>query len=82
MINYLQTVRVWKWQGENENYICQHIFKDRNDEVRTVSVHPTKKYLMTASLDNTYRFNDLSAGLCLTQVFYQLTLDEHTLAHI
>ncbi|CAL9146387.1 unnamed protein product [Musa hybrid cultivar] len=62
-----KTVRVW--QGtENGNYDCQHVMRDHTAEVQAVTVHATQKYFVTASMDNTWCFYDLSTGSCLTQV--------------
>ncbi|CBI23714.3 pre-mRNA-processing factor 19 isoform X2 [Vitis vinifera] len=62
-----KTVRVWQG-SDNENYNCRHILKDHTAEVQAVTVHATNNYFVTASLDNTWCFYDLSSGLCLTQV--------------
>ncbi|GAB4850848.1 hypothetical protein Ancab_030149 [Ancistrocladus abbreviatus] len=57
------------WQGsENGNYVCRHILKDHSAEVQAVTVHATKQYFVTASLNNSWCFYDPSHGLCLTQV--------------
>ncbi|PKA55056.1 U-box domain-containing protein 72 [Apostasia shenzhenica] len=62
-----KTVRVW--QGTNDgNYNCSHILKDHAADVQAVTVHATNKYIVTASLDNTWCFYDLSSGTCLTQL--------------
>ncbi|XP_010276202.1 PREDICTED: pre-mRNA-processing factor 19-like [Nelumbo nucifera] len=62
-----KTVRVWQG-SENGNYNCRHILKDHTAEVQAVTIHATHNYFVTASLDNTWCFYDLSSGLCLTQV--------------
>lgn len=62
-----KTVRVWQG-SENDNYNCRHVLKDHSAEVRAVTIHATNNYLVTASLDSTWCFYDLSSGLCLTQV--------------
>ncbi|KAK9287764.1 hypothetical protein L1049_016204 [Liquidambar formosana] len=62
-----KTVRVWQG-SENGDYDCRHILKDHTAEVQAVTVHATNNYFVTASLDNTWCFYDLSSGLCLTQV--------------
>ncbi|OVA02743.1 Histidine triad (HIT) protein [Macleaya cordata] len=36
-------------------------------QVQAVTIHATHNYFVTASLDNTWCFYDLSSGLCLTQ---------------
>ncbi|KAF4364824.1 hypothetical protein G4B88_003794 [Cannabis sativa] len=62
-----KTVRIW--QGSDDgNYNCNHVLKDHNAEVQAVTVHATNNYFVTASLDNTWCFYELSSGLCLTQV--------------
>ncbi|CAM8927083.1 unnamed protein product [Rhodiola kirilowii] len=62
-----KTVRVW--QGSDDGgYNCRHILKDHSAEVAAVTVHATNNYAVTASLDNTWCFYDLSSGICLTQV--------------
>jgi pre-mRNA-processing factor 19 len=62
-----KTVRVWQG-SEDGNFNCRHILKDHTAEVEAVTVHATNNYFVTASLDNTWCFYDLSTGLCLTQV--------------
>ncbi|KDP33313.1 hypothetical protein JCGZ_12862 [Jatropha curcas] len=62
-----KTVRVWQG-SEDGNYECRHILKDHTAEVQAVTVHATNRYFVTASLDNTWCFYDLSSGLCLKQV--------------
>ncbi|GAB2245504.1 hypothetical protein Droror1_Dr00000997 [Drosera rotundifolia] len=62
-----KTVRLWQG-SENGNYDCRHVLKDHTAEVQAVSVHATNKYFVTASLDSTWCFYDLSTGLCLSQV--------------
>ncbi|KAL8161947.1 hypothetical protein V2J09_013436 [Rumex salicifolius] len=61
------TVRLWQG-SEDGNYECKHILKDHQKEVQAVTVHATNKYFVTASLDKTWCFYDLSSGLCLAQV--------------
>ncbi|KAF9677765.1 hypothetical protein SADUNF_Sadunf08G0141500 [Salix dunnii] len=62
-----KTVRVWQG-SEDGNYDCRHILKDHTAEVQAVTVHATNNYFVTASLDNTWCFYDLSSGLCMAQV--------------
>ncbi|WOL09945.1 pre-mRNA-processing factor 19 [Canna indica] len=62
-----KTVRIW--QGtEDGNYDCRHVLKDHTAEVQAVTVHATHKYFVTASMDDTWCFYDLSSGSCLAQV--------------
>ncbi|XP_057742767.1 pre-mRNA-processing factor 19-like [Arachis stenosperma] len=62
-----KTVRVWQG-SEDGNYNCKHILRDHTAEVQAVTVHATNNYFVTASLDGTWCFYDLSSGTCLTQV--------------
>ncbi|XP_059653023.1 pre-mRNA-processing factor 19-like [Cornus florida] len=62
-----KTVRVWQG-SENGNYDCRHILKDHTAEVQAVTIHATNNYFVTASLDSTWCFYDISSGLCITQV--------------
>ncbi|XP_020094280.1 pre-mRNA-processing factor 19-like [Ananas comosus] len=62
-----KTVRVWQG-SEDGNYSCCHILKDHTAEVHAVTVHATNKYFVSASMDNTWCFYDLTTGSCLTQV--------------
>ncbi|KAK9080061.1 hypothetical protein SSX86_001736 [Deinandra increscens subsp. villosa] len=61
------TVRVWQG-SENGSYDCKHVLRDHTAEVQAVTVHATNNYFVTASLDNSWCFYDLSSCLCLTQV--------------
>ncbi|CAK7327314.1 unnamed protein product [Dovyalis caffra] len=74
-----ETVRVWQG-SEDGNYDCRHILKDHTAEVQAVTVHATNNYFVTASLDNTWCFYDLSSGLCMTQVADTSTTDGYTSA--
>ncbi|XP_007035246.2 PREDICTED: pre-mRNA-processing factor 19 homolog 1 isoform X1 [Theobroma cacao] len=62
-----KTVRIWQG-SEDGKYDCRHILKDHTAEVQAVTVHATNNYFVTASLDTTWCFYDLSSGICLTQV--------------
>ncbi|KAJ6817044.1 pre-mRNA-processing factor 19 [Iris pallida] len=62
-----KTVRVWQG-NEDGGYDCRHVLKDHTAEVQAVTVHATNKYFVTASMDNTWCFYDLTTGSCLTQV--------------
>lgn len=62
-----KTVRVWQ-ESDDGNYNCRHILKDHTAEVQAITVHATNNYFVTASLDGTWCFYELSSGLCLTQV--------------
>ncbi|RZS11486.1 hypothetical protein BHM03_00042817 [Ensete ventricosum] len=45
-------------------------------QVQAVTVHATQKYFVTASMDNTWCFYDLSTGSCLAQVivYFQILI--------
>ncbi|KAH0930242.1 hypothetical protein HID58_015969 [Brassica napus] len=62
-----KTVRIWRDSGDR-NYACGHTLNDHSAEVRAVTVHATNKYFVSASLDSTWCFYDLSSGLCLAKV--------------
>jgi len=62
-----KTVRIWQ-ANEDGAYNCRHVLKDHTAEVHAVTVHATNNYFVTASMDKTWCFYDLSSGLCLTQV--------------
>ncbi|KAK4749165.1 hypothetical protein SAY87_026614 [Trapa incisa] len=62
-----KTVRIWE-VSEEGNYTCRQTLKDHLAEVQAVTVHATNNYFVTASLDRTWCFYELSSGLCLTQV--------------
>lgn len=62
-----KTVRLW--QGSDDgHYNCKQILKDHSAEVEAVTVHATNNYFVTASLDGSWCFYELSSGTCLTQV--------------
>ncbi|KAG6514325.1 hypothetical protein ZIOFF_024678 [Zingiber officinale] len=62
-----KTVRIWQ-VTDDENYDCRHVLRDHTAEVQAVTLHATNKYFVTASMDNTWCFYDLSTGSCLTQI--------------
>ncbi|XP_041001982.1 pre-mRNA-processing factor 19-like [Juglans microcarpa x Juglans regia] len=62
-----KTVRLWQ-ESDDGNHNCRHILKDHTAEVQAITVHATNNYFVTASLDSTWCFYELSSGLCLTQV--------------
>ncbi|KAL0752786.1 hypothetical protein Bca101_090453 [Brassica carinata] len=62
-----KTVRIWG-SSEDGNYACILTLKDHSAEVRAVTVHATNKYFVSASLDSTWCFYDMSSGLRLAQV--------------
>ncbi|XP_074354356.1 pre-mRNA-processing factor 19-like isoform X2 [Apium graveolens] len=54
------TVHVWK-RSEKGSYKCKDIVDHHTAEVRAVTVHPSQKYFVTASLD------------CFCNKWYQLS---------
>ncbi|KAK4258410.1 hypothetical protein QN277_007865 [Acacia crassicarpa] len=62
-----KTVRLWQ-SSDDGNYICRHVLKDHTAEVQAVTVHATNSYFVTASLDNSWCFYEVSSGTCLNQV--------------
>lgn len=61
------TVRVWK-KSEKGSYKCKKILGHHTAEVRAVTIHPSQKYFVTASLDRTWKFYDLSSESLIAQV--------------
>jgi pre-mRNA-processing factor 19 len=74
-----KTVRLWQ-EAENGTYDCRKVLKDHTAEVQAVTVHPTNKYFVTASLDSTWCFYDLTSGICLTQVEDETVTEGYTCA--
>ncbi|XP_004497808.2 pre-mRNA-processing factor 19 homolog 2, partial [Cicer arietinum] len=62
-----KTVRLWQTSNDG-SYECRQILRDHTAEVQAVTVHATNNYYVTASLDGTWCFYELSSGTCLTQV--------------
>ncbi|KAG5396501.1 hypothetical protein IGI04_018315 [Brassica rapa subsp. trilocularis] len=73
-----KTVRVWRDSGDGQ-YACGHTLNDHSEEVRAVTVHATNKYFVSASLDSTWCFYDLSSGLCLAKGYSGATRRGRTL---
>ncbi|CAN6843743.1 unnamed protein product [Brassica oleracea var. botrytis] len=63
----VKTVHIWG-SSEDWKYACRHILKDHSADVRAVTVHATNKYFVSASLDSSSCFYDMSSGLCFAQV--------------
>lgn len=61
------TVRVWQ-RSDDGNYNFKHMFHDHIEEVRAVTIHPTGKYFISASLDRTWIFYGLSSDLRMIRV--------------
>ncbi|XP_076959781.1 pre-mRNA-processing factor 19-like isoform X1 [Bidens hawaiensis] len=74
-----KTVRIWQG-SENGIYDCKHVLRDHTAEVQAVTVHATNNYFVTASLDNSWCFYELSSGLCLAQVEDSSSSDGYTSA--
>eukprot|EP00252_Welwitschia_mirabilis_P014162 TRINITY_DN31204_c0_g1_i1.p1 TRINITY_DN31204_c0_g1~~TRINITY_DN31204_c0_g1_i1.p1 ORF type:complete len:523 (-),score=113.97 TRINITY_DN31204_c0_g1_i1:369-1937(-) len=62
-----KTVRIWQ-ANEDNAYLCRHVLKDHTAEVHSVTVHATNNYFVSASVDKTWCFYDISSGTCLRQV--------------
>ncbi|XP_027366094.1 pre-mRNA-processing factor 19-like [Abrus precatorius] len=61
-----KTVRLWQASDEG-TYNCRDILRDHTAEVQAITVHATNDYFVTASLDSTWCFYELSSGTCLTR---------------
>ncbi|KAK1391531.1 Pre-mRNA-processing factor 19 [Heracleum sosnowskyi] len=62
-----KTVRVWR-RSEKGSYTCRRILHDHTAEVRAVTIHPSQKYFVTASLDCSWQFYDFSSESCVERV--------------
>ncbi|KAK1391528.1 Pre-mRNA-processing factor 19 [Heracleum sosnowskyi] len=62
-----KTVRVWQ-RSEKGIYKCKDTLAHHTAEVRAVTIHPSQKYLVTASLDCSWKFYDLSSESRVAQV--------------
>ncbi|RUS13758.1 WD40-repeat-containing domain protein [Endogone sp. FLAS-F59071] len=60
-----KTVRVWA-PGE-KGHALAHTIQCHNGEVTDVTVHPSKEYFVSAGLDSTWAFHDLSTGKMYVQ---------------
>ncbi|KAK9804685.1 hypothetical protein WJX72_000013 [[Myrmecia] bisecta] len=61
-----KTARIWRAEGDG--YKAAAVLSDHSAEVTAVTLHPTKDYFVTASLDKTWCFYDMQSALCLTQI--------------
>jgi len=61
-----KTVKVWNKSGDD--YQSTYTFKNHQDEVTDISVHPLGSYLMSVSLDKSWNFYDVNAGQLLLSV--------------
>lgn len=64
--------------------ILLYLTSQKKFQVQAVTVHATNNYFVTASLDGTWCFYDLSSGLCLTQVIilHSLCVCMHAGCHV
>mmetsp|Transcript_2602 Transcript_2602/g.4424 ORF Transcript_2602/g.4424 Transcript_2602/m.4424 type:complete len:504 (+) Transcript_2602:171-1682(+) len=62
-----KTARIWRQDAEG-GYACAAVLRDHQAEVVGVTVHPSKKYAVTASADASWCFYDLATATCLKQV--------------
>jgi len=66
-----KTVRLWKAEDseeESSQYSCAALFDDAGGEAVSVSVHPTNKFLISASTEGVWSFYDLTRSECLARV--------------
>ena len=60
LLHFIHVIHIlFAWHSSDDNFFFQ---------VRAVTVHATNKYFVSASLDSTWCFYDLSSGLCLAKV--------------
>ncbi|KAF2073525.1 hypothetical protein CYY_005174 [Polysphondylium violaceum] len=62
-----KSVRVWA-KGDSEDYKSTFTFKNHQDEVTDISVHPLGSYLLSASLDKSWNMYDVNVGQLLLSV--------------
>ncbi|KXZ54344.1 hypothetical protein GPECTOR_5g426 [Gonium pectorale] len=67
-----RTARAWRSKaegGEGEvSWQCASVLKDHTAEVVGVTVHPSRRYFVTASSDASWAFYDTASLTCLRQV--------------
>ena len=57
------------------DYVAKAVLSDHTADVTAVTLHPTRDYFVTASLDKTWAFYDIARGLCMTQVLFLHGID-------
>mmetsp|Transcript_9892 Transcript_9892/g.11421 ORF Transcript_9892/g.11421 Transcript_9892/m.11421 type:complete len:503 (-) Transcript_9892:1036-2544(-) len=70
-----KTTRVWKGDGT-----CAAVLSEHSKDVTSLSVHPTSKYFVTASLDSSWCFYDLESAQCCQQVKHSKVESGYTAA--
>ncbi|KAK9866225.1 hypothetical protein WJX84_007807 [Apatococcus fuscideae] len=65
-----KTARLWASESDGGAgpYTVGGVLTDHTGEITCASLHPTRKYFATASLDRTWAFYDVENALCYTQV--------------
>ncbi len=66
--SYDKTARIWKSGDAGGDFACSAVLKDHQAEVVGITLHPSRKYFVTASADATWGFYDLDAATCLRLV--------------
>mmetsp|Transcript_12785 Transcript_12785/g.32935 ORF Transcript_12785/g.32935 Transcript_12785/m.32935 type:complete len:502 (+) Transcript_12785:196-1701(+) len=61
-----QTVRLWK--GTEDKFECVHVIKEHSGSIADITMHPTGKYFISASEDQTWAFYDVDTAECMLQV--------------
>ena len=65
-----KTARLWSSDSTDGSgpYVPGATLTDHTAEITCASLHATRKYFVTASLDRTWAFYDVENALCYTQV--------------
>ncbi|ORY05096.1 WD40 repeat-like protein [Basidiobolus meristosporus CBS 931.73] len=61
-----KTVKVWKPEGSG--YACVNTIDAHESEVTSITLHPSKEFLVSSSQDSTWAFHDLGTGRTLSKV--------------
>jgi pre-mRNA-processing factor 19 len=56
------------WSGKGGKFAVEHTLGDHSDEVCGITIHPSGRFAVTASLDKTWCFNDVLTGQCRQKV--------------
>lgn len=62
------TTTVWTADAKSGKYSAAHTFTNHTAEVAGCTLHPSGQYLVAASMDKTWSFYDVVAGVCRQQV--------------
>ncbi|KAK9767690.1 hypothetical protein K7432_002329 [Basidiobolus ranarum] len=61
-----KTVKMWR--PDDSGYTCVNTIDAHDSEVTSITLHPSKEYLVSSSQDSTWAFHDLGTGRTLSKV--------------